>query len=48
MGIIGHLLNGTDNTACKEVQADREAFDQRLREQQLYTKTKCITLIKSL
>ncbi|MBK9607166.1 MAG: response regulator [Betaproteobacteria bacterium] len=37
--IIGYLLIGTDNTARKEVEAARAALDQRLREQQFYTRS---------
>src|SRR5215204_4277249 len=33
-GIIGYLLIGTDNTARKEVEADKAKLDQRLRDQQ--------------
>ncbi len=37
--IIGYLLIGTDNTARKEVEAARAALDQRLRDQQFYTRS---------
>jgi PAS domain S-box-containing protein len=37
--IIGYLLIGTDNTARKEVEADRAKLDQRLRDQQFYTRS---------
>jgi PAS domain S-box-containing protein len=37
--IIGYLLIGTDNTARKRVEADREKLDQRLRDQQFYTRS---------
>ena len=37
--IIGYLLIGTDNTERKRVEADQEAFDQRLRDQQFYTRS---------
>src|SRR4029079_6223568 len=36
-GIIGYLLIGTDNTARKQVEAERLLLDQRVRDQQLYT-----------
>src|SRR6186713_3683026 len=38
-GIIGYLLIGTDNTARKQVEADRALLDQRLRDQQFYTRS---------
>src|SRR5690349_21706518 len=38
-GIIGYLLIGTDNTARKEVEADKAKLDQRLRDQQFYTRS---------
>jgi PAS domain S-box-containing protein len=37
--IIGYLLIGTDNTARKQVEADRQKLDQRLRDQQFYTRS---------
>ena len=37
--IIGYLLIGTDNTARKQIEADREKLDQRLRDQQFYTRS---------
>src|SRR6185503_13902172 len=37
--IIGYLLIGTDNTARKQVEADQEQLDQRLRDQQFYTRS---------
>jgi PAS domain S-box-containing protein len=37
--IIGFLLIGTDNTARKEVEAEQDKFDQRLRDQQFYTRS---------
>ena len=37
--ILGYLLIGTDNTARKRVEAAREALDQRLRDQQFYTRS---------
>ncbi len=38
-GIIGYLLIGTDNTARKQVEADQKLLDQRLRDQQFYTRS---------
>jgi PAS domain S-box-containing protein len=37
--IIGYLLIGTDNTARKQVEATRALLDQRLRDQQFYTRS---------
>ena len=37
--IIGYLLIGTDNTARKQVEAERQKLDQRLRDQQFYTRS---------
>ena len=37
--IIGYLLIGTDNTACKLVEAEQKKLDQRLRDQQFYTRS---------
>ena len=37
--IIGYLLIGTDNTARKQVEAAQAALDQRLRDQQFYTRS---------
>jgi diguanylate cyclase (GGDEF)-like protein/PAS domain S-box-containing protein len=37
--IIGYLLIGTDNTARKEIEQDRRKTDQRLRDQQFYTRS---------
>ena len=37
--IIGYLLIGTDNTARKQVEAEQQLLDQRLREQQFYTRS---------
>jgi PAS domain S-box-containing protein len=36
--IIGYLLIGTDNTARKEIEADQQQLDQRLRDQHFYTR----------
>src|SRR6476619_7569320 len=38
-GIIGYLLIGTDNTARKQVEAERMLLDQRVRDQQCYTRS---------
>ena len=38
-GIIGYLLIGTDNTARKQVEAERMQLDQRVRDQQFYTRS---------
>ena len=37
--IIGYLLIGTDNTARHEVEEERMQLDQRLRDQQFYTRS---------
>jgi PAS domain S-box-containing protein len=37
--IIGYLLIGTDNTARKRVEAEQAKLDQRLRDQQFYTRS---------
>jgi PAS domain S-box-containing protein len=37
--IIGYLLIGTDNTARKETEADKQLLDQRLHDQQFYTRS---------
>ena len=37
--IIGYLLMGTDNTARKQIELDRMQLDQRLRDQQFYTRS---------
>src|SRR5215207_1291313 len=38
-GIIGYLLIGTDNTARKQVEAERMLLDQAVRNQQFYTRS---------
>jgi PAS domain S-box-containing protein len=38
-GIIGYLLIGTDNTTRKQVEEERKKLDQRLRDQQFYTRS---------
>ena len=38
-GIIGYLLIGTDNTARKQIEEEAEAAQQRLRDQQFYTRS---------
>ncbi|QKE39710.2 PAS domain S-box protein [Ferrovum myxofaciens] len=37
--IIGYLLIGTDNTARKQVEAEQKKLNQRLRDQQFYTRS---------
>jgi PAS domain S-box-containing protein len=37
--VIGYLLIGTDNTARKQVEAEQAILDQRLRDQQFYTRS---------
>jgi PAS domain S-box-containing protein len=37
--IIGYLLIGTDNTARQQAEAERKLLDQRLRDQQFYTRS---------
>jgi PAS domain S-box-containing protein len=37
--IIGYLLIGTDNTVRKQVEAEQKKLDQRLRDQQFYTRS---------
>ncbi|WP_295427183.1 PAS domain S-box protein [uncultured Thiodictyon sp.] len=37
--IIGYLLIGTDNTARKQVEEEQKVLDQRLRDQQFYTRS---------
>ena len=37
--IIGYLLIGTDNTVRKQVEAERMLLDQRIRDQQFYTRS---------
>src|SRR6476620_5447683 len=38
-GIIGYLLIGTDNTVRKQVESERMLLDQRVRDQQFYTRS---------
>src|SRR5437763_287167 len=38
-GIIGYLLIGTDNTARQQVEDEKKKLDQRLRDQQFYTRS---------
>jgi PAS domain S-box-containing protein len=38
-GIIGYLLIGTDNTARQQIEEERKKLDQRLRDQQFYTRS---------
>jgi PAS domain S-box-containing protein len=37
--IIGYLLIGTDNTARKQIEEEQKLLDQRLRDQQFYTRS---------
>jgi PAS domain S-box-containing protein len=37
--IIGYLLIGTDNTARKQIEDERQKLEQRLRDQQFYTRS---------
>ncbi|MCK9619107.1 MAG: PAS domain S-box protein [Methylobacter sp.] len=37
--IIGYLLIGTDNTTRKQIEAEQTLLDQRLRDQQFYTRS---------
>ncbi|MGC2164761.1 MAG: PAS domain S-box protein [Gallionella sp.] len=37
--VIGYLLIGTDNTARKQIEAEQKELDQRLRDQQFYTRS---------
>ncbi|MBP3956735.1 PAS domain S-box protein [Gemmata sp. G18] len=37
--IIGYLLIGTDNTARQQIEAERMLLDQRVRDQQFYTRS---------
>ena len=37
--IIGYLLIGTDNTVRQQVEAEKKKLDQRLRDQQFYTRS---------
>ncbi|MES2739940.1 MAG: PAS domain S-box protein [Pseudomonadota bacterium] len=38
-GVIGYLLIGTDNTVRKQAEAEQALLDQRLRDQQFYTRS---------
>ena len=38
-GIIGYLLIGTDNTARQQIEEERTKLDQKLRDQQFYTRS---------
>ncbi len=46
--IIGYLLIGTDNTARKHVEAEQERLDQRLRDQQFYTRSLIESIVDAL
>jgi PAS domain S-box-containing protein len=37
--VIGYLLIGTDNTARKQIEEERQKLDQRLRDQHFYTRS---------
>src|SRR6187401_3099626 len=39
VAIIGYLLIGTDNTARKQIEEERMKLDQRVRDQQFYTRS---------
>ncbi len=45
---IGYLLIGTDNTARKQAEAVQEKLDQRLRDQQFYTRSLIESIIDAL
>ncbi|MEO6034666.1 MAG: PAS domain-containing protein, partial [Verrucomicrobiota bacterium] len=47
-GIIGYLLIGTDNSARKQIEAERLLLDQRLRDQQFYTRSLIESTIDAL
>jgi PAS domain S-box-containing protein len=38
-GVIGYLLIGTDNTSRQQIEEERAKLDQRLRDQQFYTRS---------
>jgi PAS domain S-box-containing protein len=46
--IIGYLLIGTDNTARKQVEAEQQQLDQRLRDQQFYTRSLIESIVDAL
>ena len=46
--IIGYLLIGTDNTARKQVEAEQQRLDQRLRDQQFYTRSLIESIVDAL
>jgi PAS domain S-box-containing protein len=46
--IIGYLLIGTDNTARKQIEEERRKLDQRLRDQQFYTRSLIESTIDAL
>ena len=46
--IIGYLLIGTDNSARKQVEAERLVLDQQLRDQQFYTRSLIESTIDAL
>src|SRR3954465_15312147 len=46
--IIGYLLIGTDNTARKQIEEERQKLDQRLRDQHFYTRSLIESTIDAL
>jgi len=46
--IIGYLFVGTDNTARKQVEAEQARLDERLRDQQFYTRSLIESIIDAL
>ena len=46
--IIGYLLIGTDNTARQQVEAEQQRLDQRLRDQQFYTRSLIESIVDAL
>ncbi len=46
--IIGYLLIGTDNTARKQVEEEQKQLDQRLRDQQFYTRSLIESMIDAI
>jgi len=46
--LIGYLMIGTDNSARKRVEAEQQRLDQRLRDQQFYTRSLIESIIDAL
>jgi PAS domain S-box-containing protein len=46
--IIGYLLIGTDNTVRKQVEEEQKQLDQRLRDQQFYTRSLIESMIDAI